>query len=163
MDYATEIFPLSHFVLWSKGWYHKVHNTGDMNQDLEDTMKSVFSLDGYIGEILQSKEFANLLLYEFEQYNNWAKVKGGPCLSLVTLFEEVKNYQSSGYNYYNSIIMALRSYFQCIPSSRIKLSKPVYSRELYREYDLVKGSLFSKYVPGITYQDMNNIVNQYQW
>lgn len=164
MDYRTETFPLNHFVLWSKGWYSKVHETGDINKDLEDTMKGIFTLDDYVGVIMKSIDFVGILLSTFEDYNDWVRKNGWSYWRLVDIINEMRTYQWLGYNENNAIIMAIRSYFKCRPISEIRLSKPVYSRELYKKYDLIiKGQIFGTPKHGMTYKEMNNEVSKYKW
>lgn len=163
MDYRTEKFPLNHFVLWSKGWYHKVHRLEDVNKDLEQTMRVIFTLDGFSGRYMDSRDFAQILLNRFEDYNYWLKNTKGHYWRIVDLLKNIRDYQKLGYNEDNAIIIAMRSYLQCRPMTEIKLEKPIYSRELYKKYNLIKGHIFSTPKHGMTYKEMNREVSKYKW
>lgn len=163
MDYRKEKFPVNHFVLWCKGWYTSVNHKEDLNEDLENTLKSVLALDDYSTYYMNMKDFAVILLNRFEEYNLWCLQNKLHYISMSNFFSTVKRYKDYGYNDDSSVIMTIRSYFQSLSSDVCRLEKPVFSKNLRRKYGLVKGSLFSGQKKGQTYAEMNRCTNDLRW
>lgn len=127
-------------------------------------MRSIFTLDDYCGDIMISRDFVGVLLNQFEDYNNWARENGLHYWRLSQLIGKIREWQSWGYTENNAIIMAMRGYFQCRNVKEIKLSKPVYSRQLYKKYDLIQDKLLSRSsMHGMTYTEMNRKVAEFNW
>ena len=64
MDYLKDKFPLSHVVLYAKGWYER---TNDLYEDL----KKMLHLDDYLSS--NKRDIMNVILLEFRRYNDWRK------------------------------------------------------------------------------------------
>ena len=64
MDYLKDKFPLSHVVLYAKGWYG---HTDYLYEDL----KKMLHLDGYLSSC--NYDIMNVVLIEFRKYNDWRK------------------------------------------------------------------------------------------
>lgn len=163
-NYRSDVFPLNNFALWSKGWYEKVHfSSEDQNIRLFEELKSVLALDDYSTNYMNIKDFARVIMDSFENYNKWCQDNNLYYMRLTEFLDTIKEYESYGYGYFESIIMTVRNFIQCSSGRNIKLSKPIYSRKLYKEYDLVMGALCGTYKHGQTYKEMNKFVNKYNW
>lgn len=164
MDYRKEEFPLNHFALWTKGWYHKVHNDStDENTKLFEELKSVLELDDYSTKYMDIHDICRIVLNAFEDYNLWRMKENMNYMRLSQFIGNIRRYKEWGYNEDESIIMVVRSFIQGIINSEICLRAPHYSKELYKKYDLVQGCLMGKYKPGTTYKQMNKDVEKYNW
>lgn len=132
-NYRTEVFPLNNFVLWSKGWYEKVHfSSEDQNIRLFEELKSVLALDNYSTDYMNISDFARVIMNSFENYNKWCQDNNLHYMRLTEFLDTIKKYESWGYGYFESIIMTVRSFIQGSEKRYIKLVPPVYSKELYK-------------------------------
>lgn len=164
MNYIEEKFPLNHFALWTKGWYEKVHfSSDDQNTRLFEELKSVLALDDYSTNYMDIMDIARIIMNSFENYNKWCQDNNTYYMRLTEFLDNVKRYESYGYGYFESIIMTIRSFIQGSEKRYMKLVPPVYSKELYKKYDLVMGKLLGKHKYGQTYKEMNDYVNSYNW
>ncbi len=59
--------------------------------------------------------------------------------------------------------MTVRNFIQCSNGNNIKLKPAVYSKKLYKEYDLIMGTLCGRVKYGQTYKEMNTFVKKYKW
>lgn len=164
INYRTEVFPLNHFALCAKGWYEKVHfSSEDQNIRLFEELKSVLALDGYFTNYMNIKDFARVIVNSFENYNKWCQDNDLHYMCLTEFLDTIKHYESCGYGYFESIIMTVRNFIQYSNKNNIKLNPPVYSRKLYKEYDLIMGKLCPVVKHRQTYKEMNAFVKKYKW
>lgn len=164
MNYFEENFPLNHFALWAKGWYEKVHfSSDDQNTRLFEELKSVLALDDYSTNYMNIRDIARIIMASFEDYNRWCQDNRLYYMRLTELLDSIKRYESYGYGYFESIIMTIGGFIQGCDKRYMKLMPPVYSKKLYKKYDLVLGELLAKHKYGQTYKEMNGCVNSYNW
>lgn len=163
-DYRTKIFPLNHFALWTKSWYEKVHKSKDQNTALFEELKSILALDDYSTSYMNIADMASIIIGVFDTYNKWlGETNNSNYLTIRNFINSCEEYKRYGYGLYESMIMVIRQQIQNADAKSICLSKPSYSKEIYKKYDLVLGDLLSWIKHGQTYKQMNDYVKKYNW
>ena len=153
-DYSKEIFPISNFVLYSKGWYQPVNK----GEDEFAFIKKILALDDY-PFLTNEQDVVLFLLSKVDEYNEYIIEKTHTYRPLrLNIFEsEVDRYMKIyGYSRRMAQIAAIRSFF--LGQSSIKLQKPIFNRKLYK-----KGIKFGNWKPGMTYKEMNKFVEKFNF
>ena len=159
-DYSQEIFPLSHFVLWCKGWYKPV----DSLEPIEVTLSRVLKLDGR-SFVKSLKDVLIIVLNELEPYNEWLSKNNRNPLKLTTIYHEASQYevgkafQGEGCTAEGAVIYAIKNFFMGKGGNDIVLEKPFYSKNL-RKQGLEFHQAFRKSYQGMTYTEQNRIAKK---
>lgn len=151
-DYSKQIFPISNFVLYSKGWYQPVNK----DEDELTFIKKILALDDY-PFLTNAQDVVLFLLSKVDDYNEYIIEKTHTYRPLrLNIFESETYRYMSIYSYDREMaqIMAIRSFF--LGQSKIKLQKPIFNRKLYK-----KGIKFGNWKQGMTYKEMNKHVEKF--
>lgn len=154
VDYSKEVFPISNFVLYSKGWYQPVNK----GEDEFAFIKKILALDDY-PFLTNEQDVVLFLLSKVDDYNEYInRVKFNGRILRLNIFEsETNRYMITfGYNRQMAQIAAIKSFFLGIAD--IKLQKPIFNRKLYK-----KGIKFGNWKPGMTYKEMNKFVEKFNF
>lgn len=156
MDYSKETFPLNHFALYCKGWYHPVKE-----ESILSTISKVLSLDGY--EFAKDKnDIMCIILSEIDRYNSWLVSNGKQDLKLFDLYNEAHktlNWWHHVDTFEEAMLCRVISFIQGKGSDEIKLKKPIFSKSL-RKKGLRFSQLFRKDYHGMTYAEQNRIASK---
>lgn len=145
-------FNLKHFLLMSKGWYV----CSDNNRDNLTLYKRILKLDGY-PFVFSIEDVVTIVLQQFEEFNNWSKDNRKHYVSLFDFYLRVRDFQKM-YNFKSmdeSVIQYVMSQFSNIEAKYLNISKPVYSRKLFKE-----GLSYGNSKQGMTYKEQNKIVSK---
>lgn len=151
-------FHLNHFLLFSKGWYA----CSDGKKDLLTTCKRVLKLDGY-PYVATMSEVTIIVMNEFSSWNDWRREHNMPYLTLFDFYNEVRNYGMLYYEIKDEdevIVRFVMSSLACIQGELLTLTKPVYSRKLYKQDGLMFNVMIGKVKFGMTYKEQNKISSE---
>lgn len=146
---------LNHFILYSKGWYDFTIN----NNKLE-LYKAILKLDGF--EFVRTiHDVVDILLHEFDRYNAFLR-KTNPYASY-DFFKINKLINEKitlcKLNYEEALIEVIKAIFNNLSKSEIKLSKPIYSRKMFKQ-GIIFGGFISKNNIGMTYKEQNMLATK---
>lgn len=155
------LIPYDNFILWCKGWYQFVDkDKGKTYQDflINGAMMSI-NLDAknILGwEIKNNNDLLQILLINFNRYNDWCKTHGYHYLDIRTFFINFyENKQRYNLNDTASVICTIKSFFVGVYKDNLNLDKPIYNRKLYKY-----GFVGTHWKNGITYKSYNNLVKE---
>lgn len=155
MDYSKETFPLNHFALYCKGWYHPTKK-----ESIICTISKVLSLDGY--EFAKNEnDVMCIILSEIDRYNSWLVANGKQDLKLYDLY----NYANQTLKWWHhvntfeeAILYKVISFIQGKGMEEITLKKPIFSKSL-RKKGLCFSQLLRTDYQGMTYKEQNRIAS----
>lgn len=154
VDYSKQNFPISNFILYTKGWYIPVNK----DEDEFTFIKKILALDDY-PFLTNEKDVVLFLLSKVDDFNEYIVEKSHRCRGMrLNIFESEteKNMRIYGYNREMAQIMAISSFFAC--QYLIKLKKPFFNRKLFK-----KGIKIGNWRQGMTYKEMNKQVEKFDF
>lgn len=156
-----KLIPYDKFILWCKGWYDFVDKDKSKTYQ-EYLINGAFmsiNLDAknILGwEVKNNYDLLQILLINFNRYNDWYKTQGYSYLDIRDFFTRFyENKQRYDLDDTASIICTIRDFFIGIHKDNLNLDKPIYSRKLYKY-----GFVTPHWKNGRTYKTENNYVNK---
>ena len=107
-------------------------------------------------EVKNNNDLLEILLINFNRYNDWCKTQGFHYLDIRTFFIKFyENKQRYNLNDTASVICTIKSFFVGINKDNLNLDKPIYNRKLFKY-----GFVGSYWKIGRTYKSYNKLVKK---
>ncbi len=155
LDYSKDIFPLSHLVLYSKGWYAPINK----DEDKFTFLRKVAKLDDY--DFIQTKQqLLYLLLTHIDNYDEWSsKQPNGKVFRFTLFMSEAEQYvRLYDMDIVDAQIRATLDFLMRLGGKEIVLKRPVFNRKLFK-----KGIKYGNSVNGLTYKHINEFVSSFDF